>query len=277
MRSISSPLDGFSSPFGARRLGGGAFTPASLFAGGTEGAWYDPSDLSTLFQFSSGTTPVTAAGQPVGLMLDKSGNGNHATQAISAKRPIYTEGSGLSWLAFDGVGDGMATAAIDFTATDEMTVFTGVRKLSNAAEGHILEFSSNFDSNDSTFGIQAPGGISAVADSAYVGISKGTVKSFTGIALSSFPAPISNVVSLLSDISADTITLRVNGTQVSTSALNQGTGNYGNYPLYIGARASSSRFFKGNLYGLIIHGKAASADEIASTEAYMAAKTGVTV
>jgi hypothetical protein len=48
------------------------FSPASLFATGEQGAWYDPSDLTTLFQDSAGTTPVTAAGQPVGLMLDKS-------------------------------------------------------------------------------------------------------------------------------------------------------------------------------------------------------------
>ena len=83
----------------------GEFSPASLFAGGTDGAWFDPSDLSTLFQDSAGTTPVTASGQPVGKMLDKSGNGNHATQAISAKRPTYMSGSGLHWLAFDGADD----------------------------------------------------------------------------------------------------------------------------------------------------------------------------
>ena len=61
----------------------------SLFANDEEGAWYAPSDLSTLFQDSAGTTPVTTAGQPVGLMLDKSKglvlgvelttNGNFAT------------------------------------------------------------------------------------------------------------------------------------------------------------------------------------------------------
>ena len=67
----------------------GGFSPASLFAGGIAGAWYGPSDLSTLFQDSAGTTPVTTAGQPVGLMLDKSGRANHATQAIAAARPIY--------------------------------------------------------------------------------------------------------------------------------------------------------------------------------------------
>ena len=90
MRSISSPLDGFSSPFGARRGGGvSPFTPASLFAGSEEGVWYDPSDLSTLFQDAAGTTPVTAAADPAGLTLDKSGNDNHASQATAARRPTY--------------------------------------------------------------------------------------------------------------------------------------------------------------------------------------------
>jgi len=56
------------------RLGAmrGGFSPASLFVNGEQGFWYDPSDLSTLFQDSAGTTPVTAVEQPVGLILDKS-------------------------------------------------------------------------------------------------------------------------------------------------------------------------------------------------------------
>jgi len=36
------------------------------------GALFDPSDLSTLYQDAAGTIPVTAVEQPVGLMLDKS-------------------------------------------------------------------------------------------------------------------------------------------------------------------------------------------------------------
>jgi len=72
--------------------GGYSSSPSALFAGGTEGVWYGPSDLSTLFQDSAGTTPVTASGQPVGLTLDKSGNDNHATQATAAARPTYQTG-----------------------------------------------------------------------------------------------------------------------------------------------------------------------------------------
>jgi len=73
----------------------GGYSPSDLStlfqdsAGSIAGAWYDPSDIDTLFQDSAGTTPVTTAGQPVGRMLDKSGRGNHAVQAIAAARPIY--------------------------------------------------------------------------------------------------------------------------------------------------------------------------------------------
>jgi hypothetical protein len=44
----------------------------NLFSNGEQGLFYDPNDLSTMFQDSAGTVPVTAAGQPVGLVLDKS-------------------------------------------------------------------------------------------------------------------------------------------------------------------------------------------------------------
>ena len=53
-------------------LVGALFSPGAMFTTGVNGAWYDPSDFSTMFQNAAGTTPVTAVGQPVGLMLDKS-------------------------------------------------------------------------------------------------------------------------------------------------------------------------------------------------------------
>lgn len=77
-----------------RQWGAGAgFSPASLFASGEQGAWYDPSDLSTMFQDSAGTTPVTAVGQPVGLILDKS-------QGLALGPELVTNGSfdvGTGW------------------------------------------------------------------------------------------------------------------------------------------------------------------------------------
>lgn len=74
----------------ARALPYWHYTLRNVFAKGQQGVWYDPSDLSTLFQDSAGTIPVTGTEQPVGLMLDKSGNGNHATQPTASKRPVLS-------------------------------------------------------------------------------------------------------------------------------------------------------------------------------------------
>lgn len=87
-----------------------SWSPLNLFYGGKQGAWYDPSDLSTLFQDSAGTIPVAADGDPVGLMLDKSGNDNHATQSTTASKPIYRTDGTLHWLEFDGVDDALVTS-----------------------------------------------------------------------------------------------------------------------------------------------------------------------
>lgn len=83
----------------------GLWTPELLFQDAEQGAWYDPSDLSTLFQDAGGTAPVTADGDPVGMMLDKSGNGNHVLQSASSRRPIYRTDGTHHWIEFDGVDD----------------------------------------------------------------------------------------------------------------------------------------------------------------------------
>jgi hypothetical protein len=85
----------------------GAFDPITLFASGEQGAWYDPSDLSTMFTDTAGTTPATV-GDSVARINDKSGRGNHATQDIFSRRPILRQDSGGKYyLDFDGVDDGL--------------------------------------------------------------------------------------------------------------------------------------------------------------------------
>lgn len=73
---------------GATTVGG--FNPLTLFTSGEQGVWYDPSDLSTMYQDSAGTIPITALEQPVGRINDKSGRGNNATQATSGSRPVLS-------------------------------------------------------------------------------------------------------------------------------------------------------------------------------------------
>ena len=81
----------------------------SLFGAGEQGAFYIPRPIvngaQALFQDSAGTVPVTADGDPVGKMIDQSGNGNHASQTVSGARPTYRTDGTLHWLQPDGIDD----------------------------------------------------------------------------------------------------------------------------------------------------------------------------
>lgn len=427
------------------RRSGRALSPASLFATGAQGVIYDPRDLSTMFQDSLGTTPVTAPGQPVGLRLDKSGRDNHATQATAgarltygiepktgtrnvlthsedfanaawaklasgtaalpavtanygiapdgtttADRIIFDRGAGTTagdlsrivqdpvdpatgtptssfyvrstdgvstytmrllngftesnitvtgtWqrfsltsssttfncqlglmgnvnqqtadvLVWGAQGDyassptpyqkvvtafevteagvptchycayaganSMATGSIDFTATDKMSFFAGIRKSSDATLGVLLEASATKNSNNGIFALFAP---NANGSSDFTFYSKGTIPAAGSAAIAlGFAAPVTKVVTGLGDIAGDLVTTRINGTQQSQATVDQGTGNYGNHILYFGRRAGSTLPFTGRDYGIVIVGKATSAAEINITEAWLAANTPTVV
>jgi hypothetical protein len=180
-----------------------------------------------------------------------------------------------SYLFFDGGSDSMATGNIDFTATDKMTVWAGVRKNSDASAGVVAELSVSVSTNNGSFLIDAPD-IPASQD--YGFYVKGT--SISEAQANGFPAPDTAVLAMQGDIAAssDRIRARRNGSQVGTSgAASLGTGNFGNYPLYIGARAGTGTFFNGNLFGLVVRGAASTTAQITATEAWLAPKTGVTL
>lgn len=246
----------------------------SLFSNGELGVWYDPSDLGTLFQDSAGTTPVTAVTQPVGKILDKSGNGYHATQVTSTARPtLQVDANGKYYLKFDGVDDFMVTPSINFSSTDKMSVFAGVRKLSDAARGIIVEMSTSYASNGA-FGMDAPNG---VANNFGFGLG-GNVTNAIRLA-TPFGSPISAVLTGIFDFSGTAtnseILPRINGsTPTLTDALVTGNGNFGNFPLYIGMRAGTTLPFNGHLYGIVIRGALSDAAQISATEAYINSRTG---
>ncbi|MFP5511103.1 MAG: hypothetical protein ACLGIP_18440 [Alphaproteobacteria bacterium] len=259
----------------ARRRRMGGFSPFGLFKSSEPGVWLDPSDLSTLFQDDAGTTPVTAAGQSVGLVLDKSGRGNHAKQATAAKRPIYqVDSDGRGYLSFDGTDDALITPKIT-PGTDKVQVFAGVRKLSDSTTQVLYELSANINNNNGSF-LAAPGysGTGSTTGPYWNVASKGTA-AIGATSAPDFPAPQTAVQTHLSDIGGDMLTLRINGAQVAQSTSDQGTGNFLAYPLYIGMRGGSSQPFNGRLYGLITRfGPNLAADQISQAERWMNTRTG---
>lgn len=244
--------------------------PNDLFRAGEQGVWYDPADMSTLFQDSAGTIPVTATGQPVGRMMDKSGNGHHVTQSTAASRPTFRDVGGLRYLEFDGANDAMVSGTVNLSATDAVTIFAGLRKLSDAAVGIFLEFTGNSSTTNGSFAILAP----HAAANATIGFrSRGTVLSQATPA--GLAAPTTRVISMSSDISADSIIARVNGAVVATSVTDQGTGNYANSQINIGRRADTSSPFIGHMYGLVVRGALTGAATTTAIEDWMALRTGI--
>jgi hypothetical protein len=95
-------------------------TPAYLFTkyAPTHGGWYDPTDITTLFQDTAGTNPVTTTGQSIKLMKDKSGLGNDLSQATTANAPTYqVDADGYHYANFSGTQwmDTASTSAWDAT------------------------------------------------------------------------------------------------------------------------------------------------------------------
>jgi hypothetical protein len=84
-----------------RRAAGGYDVRASLFSQGEVGGWWDPSDTSTLFQDSAGTTPVTTLGQPVGLVIDKSKGGLNALGPELVTNGDFSNGT-TGWTGANG-------------------------------------------------------------------------------------------------------------------------------------------------------------------------------
>lgn len=96
---------------GRLRAGGrsDAYIRSLLWPAGEQGFWYDPSDLNTQYVDSAGTTPVTAVGQAVGLVLDKSRGLALGTERVTNggfdADASWTKGTGWT------IGGGVATKA----------------------------------------------------------------------------------------------------------------------------------------------------------------------
>lgn len=249
-----------------------------LFSNGEQGFFYDPNDLSTMYQDAAGVVPVTGVGQPVGLILDKSGRNNHAFQTTSASRPILRKNAetGANYLEFDGSDDFLQTNNIDFTATDKVSLFAGLNRTGNADVGTLLETGSSFTNPTGGFGIHCPVGVGT--STLDLTASAGGSKVSTGAVVSPDTLVYSGFIDLSKTTAIEQINFKVNGVLVNTTRSNlAGNGNLANVPVYIGRRAGVFRPFNGHLYSLIGVGKLTSDDETVVIEKELAKRIGVTL
>jgi hypothetical protein len=244
--------------------GGGGFSPASLFAGGIAGdAWIPEREFTFTRTVGGVYEPVTTTGDAVARLTGMV-NGINADQLTVAKRPSYNEGSGLSWLAFDGVDDAMASTLPATIGNGSR--YIGVAALTESQGGAIAHMvhSGTPGGGVATFGLCSRiNGINNLGNH-YWGSQYNT--GFSGLG--------TDVYSVNKNGSTETYRRAVTGqSAVNTRTTTTGVGSY----FLFAIAGGTNEYARGRMYGTIIVEKALSDAEIASTEAYMAAKTGVTL
>ena len=228
-----------------------------LFSAGKQGVWYDPSDKSTLFQDAAGTVPVTKDGDPVALMKDKSGNGNHATQGISSARPVYRTDGVYHWLAYDGVDDHFDAPQLIKSAN--FSVFAAIK-------GDSL-------THDARYLVQGTGALTRLFF--YSNRTSGDTRSMLNVGRDYYSmSPTANsdahVYTTIRNASG-VLKQRFDGVEKITTGINIG---FENSPATIGGIANLGRL-NGRDYGMIIlSDTVAPVDNIDAVEAYLTQKSG---
>jgi hypothetical protein len=263
---------------GLRNVAGGSYLAVTLTADWVRYSRVETGSASNFEITNRGTVStgntVTALvwGAQLLTAADVTATGN-AYQRIAAATVYDTAPVFRPYLAFDGMDDSLSTTAINFTATDKMSVFSGVTKNTDGSAGCVAELSATAITNDGSFAL-----FSSAGGAVWYVAGRGTA--LGSFACATFTAPITNTVSSMIDIAqpalASELIPRINTTinQTGASGTDIGTGNFGNWPLFIGRRNNASLPFNGRLYSLIVRGAASSVTEIADTELWVNARTG---
>jgi hypothetical protein len=230
--------------------------------------------VSLTFTPTAASLTLTVVGSVTLAQLEL-GSTATAYQRVTTQYDVTETGvQSLSYLAFDGVDDGMATGTIT-PGVDKAQVFAGVRKLSDATAGPLVELSANIGANTGSFYV-ATGPDPFVANR-YSSSSRGSGGILTSNAATTNigNAPDQAVLSSTHDIAGDLTTIRRNGVAGTNSTLDLFTGNFLAYPLYIGRRGGTTNPFNGQIYNLIVRfGTNLDAGTITSTETFVNGKTG---
>jgi hypothetical protein len=248
-----------------------SFNPASLFASSEKGLFYDFQNATTLFSDTALTTPATSA---IAGVKDLSPNGVNATQATGSRQPTISSFSGYAAALLDGLDDNWSTGSIDFSGTDKLSIFVVARKTSDAAAGVVAELSTNFNTSVGSFGFFTHD----ISPREWDCGARGSASVASGMyAYDTTVSPDTAVLTTTHDIAGDLSTMRRNGVAATSGTADKGSGNFGNYPLYIGRRGGTTAPYTGYMVALLVIGRLFTATEITNLEKWGAAKCGVTL
>jgi hypothetical protein len=232
-------------------------------------ALYDPSDITTLFQDTGGTIPVTADGQNVRYIRDKSTNGYHAAVASGATM-VYRSVGGKEYLEFNAT---VLRVSIPAAANQSQLM---------ACFG----FQSNSTANDVPLAMSTTSGGGGTRALIFQ-LSSGSSIVYgnnAGITFGTHPVAINTdqVITCWFDgtqaSANDRTRLRVNGVdRARTTGSVAGTTTPGSINLDFPSIAAGAGDVVGNFYGLAIYNAVLTGADLDLLEEYMAERAHVTL
>lgn len=236
-----------------------AFDPVTL----APSVLYDPSDLATLFQASSGTGAVSANADPIGYLADKSGNAKHMLQATAGARPLLSTAGGLKSVKFDGTDDQLAGPVLsDFISASEFDIVVAGR-FNTVGTDALIPYD-----NDAIIADASSGWLTIGARSS------GFIRAGAGADIQS-AYTIGSAAVIHLRLLGGTLSLTINNGVAVTTAL-ASVGNVAG-SMAIGKALHAASFADLDFYALFARKTALSAPNLASVKEWAAAKAGVTL
>jgi len=233
------------------RRGGGAAGPAPPFGASEPGAWYDPSDLASMFQ-NDAASVAAAVDAPVGYLGDLSGNGNHAVQADAARRPVLRLENGFHFLEFDGEDDAIGAP---FALAQPWERVSAVRQIGWISQRRIFgDFTT------------ANGQLYQITGSPTLRVQSGLT---TGPTSAAAAIGADHVISERHNGAASALAVDAGAFAVADAGSGAANG------IMIGNRAALDRAGSLRCYGLMVRGGTMSAGQLAEAQAWMAEQAGV--
>jgi len=228
---------------------------------------FDPTDISTLFQDTAATSPVTTSGQSVAAWRDKTSNATLFTQATAGNRPAYDVTDGRPSVYWNGVATRWLAATVDFTNVNAVTICTAMRCLTTTSNKTL--FIHN--------GTSAPSFEQVLSTTpAVTAYSRGTGTARSGTVAMSAGAQ-TRVITTFHRITTALCRASIDNTTGTDVTLGQGTGNYANADTRIGTRWDAALTHCGNIYALAVFTSILTGDDLTRTKQWMADKAGVTL
>jgi hypothetical protein len=197
--------------------------------------------------------------------------GCHMVAPSDAARPVLEAFAGTGPLAarFNGTDRSMGSlTTLDLTSTDEVTVIAAVQALANASDQIIYEISSSWTGTSGTSVLYR--------DSANIYRFGSRGNSGTAVAgVAAFSQPDSALILCRAKISTPTMSFSRNRAAPNVNTASQGSGNYGNLTLFLGARNNASVRYNGQIGRLAIIGGALTTEELSIATALVAAPYGL--